>query len=141
MKLIFIAAGLIIFSSFCNAQCSSFAKKNCKPKLAPFIHDGAYNTTILGKGESAELFKTFYNGQEYRISVCCEEKISPVHFQILDTQRNILYDNKEFEYSPIWDFKLNNSQQLIISMQIDSVKGETDKATNGCVAILIGLKN
>ena len=58
------------------AQCKNFAKKICKQELAPYIHDGNFNAAILTEGEDAELFKTFYAGQEYRISICCEESLT-----------------------------------------------------------------
>ncbi len=124
-----------------QAQCKSFAKKVCKLKLLPYVHDGIYNATVLSEGETAELFKTFYSGQEYRISVCGAEELPPVEFQVLDADRNVLYDNKDANYSPTWDFKLESSQQLIISIQVLTSDKLNDEILSGCVSVLVGFMN
>ena len=58
-----------------SAQCKEFAKTTCKPDLLPYVHDGIYNATVLSEGETVELYKTFYSGQEYRIVVCADNDL------------------------------------------------------------------
>lgn len=133
---------LVITSvSFSNAQCKNFAKKICKEVLNPYVHDGIYNATVLSEGETAELFKTFYSGQEYRISVCGADEIPNVEFQVLDAERNVLYSNKENTKNKNWDFKLESSQQLIIAIQVQTTDEMHDEILSGCVAVLIGFLN
>jgi len=136
---IFINALFIYKYGF--TQCRTFAKKVCKLELLPYVHDGIYNATVLSEGETAELYKTFYAGQEYRIVICSDENLPPVHFQILDTDRNVLYDNRQDNYSKIWDFKLQTSKQLIISVQVQTSEELTDHIASGCVAVLVGFLN
>ena len=93
----------IPFSGF--SQCKSFAKKVCKLELTPYIHDGNFNAAILTEGEDAELYKTFYAGQNYRIYICGSDALPEIEFQVLDVSRNVLYDNRKRDYSRIWDFK------------------------------------
>lgn len=123
-----------------NSQCKSFAKKVCKLELAPYIHDGNYNAAILTEGEDAELYKTFYAGQNYRIYICGSDALPDIEFQVLDVNRNVLYDNRKNDYSRVWDFKLQASQQLIISLRVKNSEGETDELVSGCVAIMFGIK-
>ncbi|MCB2195819.1 MAG: hypothetical protein KQH79_08155 [Bacteroidetes bacterium] len=123
-----------------NAQCKSFAKKVCKLELTPYIHDGNYNAAILTEGEDAELYKTFYAGQNYRIYICGSDALPEIEFQVLDVNRNVLYDNRKNDYSRIWDFKLQASQQLIISLRVKNSEEETDELVSGCVAIMFGIK-
>lgn len=123
-----------------NAQCKSFAKKVCKLELTPYIHDGNYNAAILTEGEDAELYKTFYAGQNYRIYICGSDALPDIEFQVLDVNRNVLYDNRKNDYSRIWDFKLQASQQLIISLRVKNSEEETDELISGCVAIMFGIK-
>ncbi len=132
---IFLAASLTG-----GAQCKNFAKKICKQELAPYIHDGNFNAAILTEGEDAELFKTFYAGQEYRISICCEETLKKVEFKILDVEKKLLYTNANNNYSTSWDFKVEATQQLIIVVKIPSDEKNADIPTSGCVAIMFGLK-
>ncbi|GAB4292604.1 MAG: hypothetical protein Kow0068_17850 [Marinilabiliales bacterium] len=145
MKKIFIS--ILVLSAFAilpltsNAQCKTFAKKICKLELLPYVHDGIYNATVLSEGETAELFKTFYSGQEYRLAVCGAEELPPIEFQVLDADRNVLFDNTKNGYTNIWDFKLESSQMLIISIQVQTTDELSDEILSGCVALLIGFMN
>lgn len=124
-----------------NAQCKNFAKKICKLELLPYIHDGIYNATTLAEGETAELYKTFYSGQEYRIAICGDDLIPKIEFEVMDSDRNILFSNKSKNFTKVWDFKLESSQQLIISIQVPTNDKVTDQLSSGCVAVLVGFLN
>ena len=144
MKRIFISLIAITVLAFvsveASAQCKNFAKKS-KVDLLPFIHDGIYNATVLAEGESAELYKTFYSGQEYRIMVVADEGVPPVDFQIMDSKRKVLYNSKDNNGAKKWDFILESSQQLIISLQVQTSENVKDDISKGCVAVLIGFMN
>lgn len=135
--------GLFTMSSFTGAaQCKNFAKRVCRLELAPYIHDGNYNAAILTEGEDAELFKTFYSGQEYRIAVCGTESLMKIEFQVMDVERRVLYSNLSNDYLPFWDFKIESTQQLIIFVKVhnNSNPSDSDMLESGCVAIMFGLK-
>jgi hypothetical protein len=132
---LFLAAPLIG-----DAQCKNFAKKICKLELDPYIHDGNFNAAILTESEDAELFKTFYAGQEYRISVCGSESLPKVEFRVLDVERKLLYTNASKNYSTSWDFKVEATQQLIIIVKVHNADGGSTEPASGCVAIMFGLK-
>ncbi len=133
--------GAFAFSSLTGtAQCKNFAKRVCRLELAPFIHDGNFNAAILTEGEDAELFKTFYAGQEYRIAVCGSESLAKVEFQVLDVERRVLYTNASKNFTPYWDFKVEATQQLIIMVKVHDNPKKSDVLDSGCVAIMFGLK-
>lgn len=143
MKSLFyiITLGLFLLLPFAgNAQCKNFAKKVCKLELNPYIHDGNFNAAILTEGEDAELFKTFYAGQEYRISVCGSESLPRVEFVVMDVDRKVLYTNAKSNFSTSWDFKVEATQQLIIVVKVPSSDDKNAEITSGCVAIMFGLK-
>lgn len=139
--LIIAVAFTFAFATESNAQCKEFAKKICKLELLPYIHDGIYNATILAEGETAELFKTFYSGQEYRLAICGDDMLKTVEFEVLDGERNVLFSNKDHNYAKFWDFKLESSQQLIISIQVPTNDEMSDQLSSGCVAVLVGFLN
>jgi hypothetical protein len=145
MKKIFgiliIAMVIVTLPNLAEAQCKNFAKKICKLELLPYVHDGIYNATVLSEGETAELYKTFYSGQEYRVTICGDENLPPVQFQVLDAERNVLYDNKKHQFSKSWDFKLESSKQLIISIQVQTSDELSDQILSGCVSVLVGFMN
>jgi len=123
-----------------KSQCKGFAKKICKAELNPFTHDGNFHAAILTEGEEAELYKTFYSDQEYRIAICGAIGQSNIEFKVVDAHRNELYNNRNDEYTNIWDFKLDSSQQLKLVVKVLKAEDETDEPESGCVAIMFGFK-
>lgn len=141
LTIIFILGVFLLNPFTSSAQCKNFAKKVCKLELSPYIHDGNFNAAILTEGEDAELFKTFYAGQEYRIAVCGSESITKVEFKVMDVDRRVLYTNVSKNFSPVWDFKVESTQQLIISVLVHSnPNSRPENLSSGCVAIMFGLK-
>ncbi len=137
-----IAASLIALPSALNAQCKQFAKNTCKAGLDPYQHDGNYHAALLVEGEEAELYKTFYSDRNYRIGVCGASNLSPIEFKVMDTRNGkVLYDNslKNFEWK--WDFRLESSQQLKITVKVPVPDGNVDEPQEGCVAIMFGSKD
>jgi hypothetical protein len=137
---IFVLFILMVIPLTGQSQCKHFAKQVCKKELTPYIHDGNYNAAILTEGESAEMYKTFYAGQNYRIFICGSSVLPNIQFQILDVNRNVLFDNSNHEFIEKWDFIPESSQQLIISLKVGSNEGESEEPVSGCVAIMIGIK-
>lgn len=123
-----------------NAQCKGFAKNICKVELEPFIHDGNYHAAILTVGEEAELYKTFYSDTDYRIAICGSDALPNIEFRVIDSERNVLYTNRSNNYSRIWDFRLESSQQLKLFIKVPASEGASEEIISGCVAIMFGFK-
>jgi hypothetical protein len=123
-----------------NAQCKGFAKKICKVELNPYIHDGNYHAAVLTSGEEAELYKTFYSDTDYKISICGAPNLPEIEFRIIDSDRNVLYTNKDNDYSMVWNFRLEASQQLKVFVKVPVSDGMPEEAASGCVAIMFGFK-
>ncbi|MBN1416517.1 MAG: hypothetical protein JW973_15540 [Bacteroidales bacterium] len=138
---LFIIAALFAVDTTTHAQCKGFAKKICKQELTPYIHDGNYDlSAILTEGEEADLYKTFYSGQNYRMVVCGAEPLTKIEFKVMDAYKNVIYDNREHNLSMTWDFKLEASQQLRIVIKVPVSDKQAEYPFSGCVAILYGLK-
>ena len=123
-----------------NAQCKGFAKKICKVELEPYIHDGNFHAAVLTEGEEAELYKTFYSDTDYRIAICGSDALPNVEFRVIDANKNVLYSNKEHNFSRTWDFRLQSSQQLKILVKVYPSGKNADEVVSGCVAIMFGFK-
>ncbi|MCU0472272.1 MAG: hypothetical protein MUC93_02750 [Bacteroidales bacterium] len=135
-----LAFVLFAYSGSVDAQCKAFAKKECLPELGGYTHDGNYHAAVLVEGEEAELYKTFYSDMEYRIAIVGEDKLPSIEFKILDVNKNVLYSNKDKDYAPTWDFKLQSSQQLKVVVKVTSFNKPGDTPASGCVAIMFGFK-
>jgi hypothetical protein len=139
-------ATVVLVSSFffsvqtVSAQCNSFTKKKCMPALLPYIHNGQLNSTTLFAGETAELMMTFYSGQNYRVMACAQPNLGNVQFRLMDANRKLVYDNKDHELSPFWDFNVSSTQQFIIEIIVPQSDTPNDISQSGCVSLLIGFK-
>lgn len=140
--LYFIAfASLVAVHFSANAQCKGFAKKLCKLELTGYIHDGNYHAAILTEGEEAELYKTFYSGQNYRLAVCGSEALPAIEFQVVDAYKNVLYDNRQHGMKATWDFRLESSQQLKIVVKVPVSAQKSEYPNSGCVSIMFGFQD
>ena len=131
---------ILAFNTSVNAQCKGFAKKLCKLELTGYIHDGNYHAAILTEGEEAELYKTFYSGQNYRLAICGSEALPAIEYQVVDAYKNVLYDNKQHDMVATWDFKLESSQQLKIVVKVPVSAQKSEFPNSGCVAIMFGFQ-
>lgn len=121
-------------------QCKSFTKKNCIPALAPFIHNGQMNSTLLLAGEKAELQMIFYSGQDYRLMVCAQPILGDVSFRMLDKNKREVFNSREQDFAQYWDFKVVSTQQFFIEVDVPSSSAKTQLIENGCVSVLVGFK-
>jgi hypothetical protein len=139
-----LVLALIGFSINVQAQCKGFAKKYCLPSIAPFIHNGQLTNALFNPGDSADIEMSFNAGKEYRIVVCSQEMIGNVQFKVLDKTRKVLYKSDPDQTNPFWDFKVANTQPLIVQITVppaDNTKNPITRLTpNGCVALLVGFK-
>ena len=130
---------LMIFSSTAvvNAQCKVFVR-TCVPELQPYIHDGGYQAVIMTEGEEAEVYKTVFAGQQYRLFVCADNTLPNVEFIVSDIRRNILFDNRKNNNAAVWNFKFDSSQQIKVTIRIPKSSQGGSQAF-GCVGVLFGL--
>jgi len=145
----FLASAVIVFllvmvfsSQNALAQCKTFVKSNCLPQLTPYIHDGNYQAVIMSEGEEAEVYKTIFAGQPYRLIVCVDDILPSVEFVISDIRRNILFDSRKNGNMKTWDFKPDASQQIKVTIRIPKSQkqgvGERELIF-GCVGVLFSL--
>jgi hypothetical protein len=122
------------------AQCNTFIKKKCMPKILPFTHNGQMNSSTLMAGQSTEMNLTFYAGQAYRILVCSEPILGEVSFKVIDKSRKVVFDSKQNNYPDFWDFKVKNTEQFIVQVEIPKSDSPSSVPPSGCVSILVGFK-
>lgn len=139
LKILTLTLLFFVVSGEAMAQCNEFTKKKCIPMLSPYTFNGQYNNTVLTQGETAELQLTFYKDQEYRILIFGEENLGRLEFQLLDTDYNVLYDNKDEKFSPKWDFMVEDTDDFIVRVTVPS-KDTNSELESGCVSILVGFR-
>ncbi len=139
MKQLFCAFLALAFPFFASAQCKSHVKKQCLPKMAPYVHNGQMNSAVMLPGDNADISMTFYSGQNYRLIVCAQDQIGKPYFKLKDASGNILYDSFKDEVDH-WDFKIESTQTLTIQVSVPDMSTDNKIVPSGCVSVLIGFK-
>ncbi|MFL5764527.1 MAG: hypothetical protein ACJ77K_11350 [Bacteroidia bacterium] len=135
-----IAACIIALPAVSSAQCTTFVKKKCMPKISPFTLNGQVNTTTLSSGQTTSMNLTFYAGQDYRIVVCAQPELGDVSFVIKDMQKKVVFDSKKNDLPDFWDFKVKNTQQFVVEVQVPESESTSSTPPSGCVSIMVGFK-
>jgi hypothetical protein len=138
---VFMLVCCSLFGNNLQAQCKSFAKKNALPKLAPYITNGQLNTTTMSPGQSADMILNFNSGQSYRIVVVGEGVLEAIEFQVMDASGKTVFKNKDGDtYTDTWDFTVQQTTQLTLTVKVPEQVDKTQLNTEGCVSVLIGFK-
>lgn len=136
-----VAISIVAFSTLAaNAQCSTFLKKKCMPKIQPFQLNGQVNTSTLSSGQKTSLNLTFYSGQDYRIVVCGQPQLGDLSFKVMDTNKKVVFDSQKNDSPDFWDFKVKNTQQFIVEVQVPESESTSSVLPTGCVSIMVGFK-
>lgn len=136
-----VAICIITFSAtLAVAQCNTFVKKKCLPKISPFTQNGQMTTSTLSSGQKTSLNLTFYSGQDYRILVCAQEELGEVTFKVLDMNHKVIFDSQKNDYPDFWDFKVKNTQKVIVEVQVPESESSSSVIPTGCVSIMVGFK-
>jgi len=139
MKKLFIILLAAMQTSMALGQCRSFVKNNCGDAMQGFIPGESFNAVKLFPGDVAEVEMTFFSDVDYRLLVCSHEILGDVHFQLVDKNEEIIYDNADREFREYFDFRLEGTRTLGLRIKVPE---QSDAAINpqGCVAILLGRK-
>ena len=79
------------------AQCRAFTKNRVLPNLSGYIQNENYNAALFMEGDQSEVLMTFYGGKNYRLVVMGHPVLPDVEFEVLDTNDELLYSNKNAE--------------------------------------------
>lgn len=142
--LICIVAVFAINNSTVQAQtCDSLASV-CKKMLKTpgkaekgtlFVSDGQTYRAFLDEDQTSEFQTTFFGGNTYRIAASAGTRENYIIFEVRDNQNNLIFSNIDHKNAPYWDFKVESSLDVVISMSLDA-----NKKSSGCAVMLIGFK-
>lgn len=122
-------------------QCKSFTKKNCLSELDGYTGNGQYNGAVMFEGEAASLVQPFYSGKDYRLFVCSHDAISDsLFYEVRDYKKQLLFSSKDAG-TPKFDFSVESTQQLYITIIVPDMGTANELKKNGCVSILVGFKD
>ncbi len=109
---------------------------SCKDYLnSGFVSDGQEYIAKLDENNKAKFNATFYGGSQYRIIACSDITDSALILSVYDTEKNLLFCNKDYNYIPFWNFTFASTIDCIIEIEFES---ETHLKHE--VKLLIGFK-
>ena len=142
MKYIFIFSFLVVSLTF-NAQCKSLSKACSKDIGEGYLSSGQDISFVMFPGEKQQCITTFYENQDYRISICSDSTLGNIHMTIRNSKRQLLYDNHS-NGNNSFDFKVSATQQLIISLIVPENNFSDDlnepEDVYGCVSAIVGFR-
>lgn len=101
------------------SQCDSVANACVSRNMTKdFISDGQQYRALLVGEDIAEFKATFYGGSTYRVSACSGFSDGNLTFSLYDTDKNLLFSNKDYNHSSYWDFKMNSTVDGFITAEL-----------------------
>jgi hypothetical protein len=134
LKYIFLLLIGCIFIRTAYSQENSIEK--CDKYLeSGFVSDGQEYIAKLDENNRAKFYTTFYGGSQYRLIACSDVEKYPLIMSVYDTEKNLLFCNKEHNYTPYWNFTFTSTIDCMIELEFD-----TDIPLTNEVMLLIGFK-
>ena len=142
MKFISRFSFLVVSLTF-NAQCKSLSKQCTKDIGEGYLSSGQDISFVMFPGKKQQCITTFYENQDYRISICSDSTLGNIHMTIRNSKRQLLYDNHS-NGNNSFDFKVSTTQQLIISLIVPesnlSEELNEPEQVYGCVSAVVGFR-
>ncbi|MBI9053474.1 MAG: hypothetical protein JEY96_06620 [Bacteroidales bacterium] len=138
MKLFLYKITFLAFIIFVNIHVNAQDKSNnnCSDLLNEgYVSDGQEYIAKLAENNVAKFYCTFYGGSQYRIIACTDITTSPLILTVYDTEKNLLFCNKDYDYTPFWNFIFTSTIDCIVEIEFD-----TEKWIKKEVKLLIGFK-
>jgi hypothetical protein len=131
-----LVIGSFVITNVALAQMPDTVATICEKHLEKsFISDGQqYRSLLMNNEETAEFHTVLYGGTTYRVAACTGLSDGHLVFSVYDKDRHLLFSNIDFNNTPYWDFKVNNTLDCIIEAKLDESK------KSGRAVILIGFK-
>ena len=142
MKYIFSITFIILGFTFFS-QCKGLSKKCIKNIGDGYMHTGQTNANELSPGKKFQFIATFYEGQNYRISSCSDSLLGNLQLTVRNLNRQLFYDNHR-NGSTTYDFKVSNTQKLIISLIAPNKESNNNLDSSediiGCITTIVGVR-
>lgn len=133
MKKLILAFFVGVMSQVAVAQCDITADICQDHITSEYLSDGQHYRALLLENQVAEFAATLYGGSTYRFAACSGTQDGSLRFRIYDKDRNLIFKNVDFQNAPYWDFKIENTMDVIIEAELDPIAG-----SSGCAVMLIG---
>lgn len=138
---------IFLFSIFMAFQmqgqiCKGYhLSKNCNiPDLQDYKRFGQSRSRLVLARKTIRYKVTLFGGYDYKIGVCTEKNFAPVHFKIIDANKNtVFYDNTNDDYVENVGFTVEETKNVIVEMTVLAEDMEIDNTAESrtCLGVAI----
>ncbi len=144
-KLLWLTGILLLILSISDLEAQDCKKFHlygpCQQYAGPkFEYDGQSRSNVIGFGDKLIYSMIFYGEREYKLFFCTSEEFYPVHFKLIDpVSRELLYDNKEDNYSNELSLNIEKTQRIMIELSVLAHEASQEVKSNflGCSGLLM----
>ena len=91
-------------------------------------------------GQNAEVQLTFSKGLSYRLLVCTDPYFENTIYLLKSLDDTVLATDTITDTYVVQDIEVDQTQPLMLQIQLPEIENTTDIVRDGCVTILIGFK-
>lgn len=135
VKITFTLLFSFLLTSYLYGQENTSIAKCNKLLNSGFISTGQEYKAQLDENNKAKVHTTFYGGSQYRVIACTDNSSFPLVFSVYDKEKNLLFCNIDYDYTPYWNFTFTSTIDCIIEIEL-----MCDKPVKDEVLLLIGFK-
>jgi hypothetical protein len=120
-------------------DCFYYHEYFCKFPNSTYFYSGQSRSALFAFGMTSEFKIVTFGGEDYHISICYERKFKNVRMRLIEdnTDRTVLYDNKDFTYQSTMTFTNNVARKLIIEISVPEDASGKEGQDLHCVGVLI----
>lgn len=135
-RILFIFLFVFFFSFAHGQKCYDFQKNYCHSEETRFVYN--YNNQSISylfvSGQKREIPVELQNGKDYRVTICVADEFDDVvHFQIVNEDGRVIYDNSKLDYSLNLEFTNKRTQKVNFVISVP----ENSKELEGCIGFLL----
>jgi hypothetical protein len=122
-----------------SQDCFYYHEYFCKFPNSTYFYSGQSRSALFAFGMTSEFKIVTFGGEDYHISICYERKFKNVRMRLIEdnSDRTVLYDNKDFTYQTTMTFTNNVARKLIIEISIPEDATGKEGQDLHCVGVLI----
>lgn len=108
---------VLLAAEIAAGQSQTLAERCAMHQSEAFVSDGQEHIAPLKP--KAEFRTTFFGHNTYRLAVCSTVPNAKLVMSVYDTDKNLLFCNRQYDYSPYWDFSFTSTVTCIVLIEIE----------------------